>query len=109
VLKVEEQPPSGTKTKNKRLNGRKAVSSLPRSTWHQHFNVQGGETARFVALTDKPPMINRFRNLDFIFGNDFRLWTDSTAKMDITTAREERLRRTELGNPISFPTSETFS
>jgi hypothetical protein len=33
--------------------------------------VTGSETARYVALTDAPQMINRFRNLDFIFGNEF--------------------------------------
>jgi quercetin dioxygenase-like cupin family protein len=48
-----------------------SLFSPPLNAWHQHFNAQGTETARLVALTDAPQMINRFRNLGFIFSNGF--------------------------------------
>jgi quercetin dioxygenase-like cupin family protein len=48
-----------------------SLFSPPLNTWYQHFNAQGKERVRLVSLTDAPCMINRYRNLDYIFNNPF--------------------------------------
>jgi len=48
-----------------------SLFSTPLNTWHQHFNAQGSEPVRLISLTDAPVVINRYRNLDYIFNNHF--------------------------------------
>ena len=50
---------------------RGSLFSTPLNTWHQHFNAQGSEPVRMVSLTDAPVIINRYRNLEYIFNNNF--------------------------------------
>ena len=51
-----------------------ALFAIPLNTWHQHFNGSGREGARYVAVTNAPPVINLYEDIDFIFGtkHDFR-------------------------------------
>ena len=45
-----------------------ALFAIPLNCTHQHFNGSGKEAARFVAVTNGPPVINLYEDLNFVFG-----------------------------------------
>ena len=51
-----------------------ALFAIPLNCHHQHFNGSGRESARYVAVTNAPPVINLYEDIDFVFGtrHDFR-------------------------------------
>ena len=51
-----------------------ALFAIPLNCWHQHFNGSGKEPARFVAVTNGPPIFNLYEDPEFIFNtkHDFK-------------------------------------
>ena len=51
-----------------------SLFAIPLNTVHQHFNGSGQEPARYVAVTNAPPIINLYEDIDFVFGtkHDFK-------------------------------------
>ncbi len=48
-----------------------SLFSPPLNCWRQHFNGQGDQPARLVAVTSAPHVINLFHSNDFIYNNPF--------------------------------------
>ena len=54
--------------------GKGSLFAIPLNAWHQHFNGSGSSTARFVASTNSPGIINLYEDIDFVFNtaHDFK-------------------------------------
>jgi oxalate decarboxylase/phosphoglucose isomerase-like protein (cupin superfamily) len=52
-----------------------SVFSPPLNSWYQHFNGNGSEPARYLAVTSAPCMMNLLHSTDFIFNCDY-VFTD---------------------------------
>jgi oxalate decarboxylase/phosphoglucose isomerase-like protein (cupin superfamily) len=51
--------------------GAGAIFGIPLNVSHQHFNGSGNSAARFVAVTNLPPLMNIFEDPNFIFGTKY--------------------------------------
>jgi mannose-6-phosphate isomerase-like protein (cupin superfamily) len=45
-----------------------SIFGIPLNANHQHFNGSGSKPARYIGVTNMPPLMNVFEEPDFIFG-----------------------------------------
>src|SRR5476649_2916758 len=67
-----------------------AIFGIPLNCWHQHFNGSGQASARCVAVTNAPPMINLYDDVDFIFGHRHDFNNRFAGEPDYFAAGKER-------------------
>ena len=48
-----------------------AMFAIPLNCWHQHFNGSGQTPARYVAVTNAPPVINLYEDVEFVFNTPY--------------------------------------
>lgn len=48
-----------------------AIFAIPLNAWHQHFNGSGQTRARFVSVTNAPPVMNLYEDEAFIFNTAY--------------------------------------
>ncbi len=48
-----------------------ALFAIPLNTLHQHFNLSGSEPARYVAVTNAPPILNTYGDPEFVFNTRY--------------------------------------
>ncbi|MDA0798767.1 MAG: cupin domain-containing protein [Chloroflexi bacterium] len=49
-----------------------SLVSIPLNAWYQHFNASGTNPARYLSVTNAPPVMRQWRNDAFIFDNPFQ-------------------------------------
>ncbi|HLY64837.1 MAG TPA: ethanolamine ammonia lyase-activating protein, partial [Chloroflexota bacterium] len=52
--------------------GEGSLFAIPLNTSYQLFNGSGSDSARYISVTNLPPMIRLFQNAEFVFNNPFR-------------------------------------
>jgi oxalate decarboxylase/phosphoglucose isomerase-like protein (cupin superfamily) len=67
-----------------------AIFGIPLNCWHQHFNGSGQTPARFVAVTNAPPVINLYEDIDFVFGYGGDFKSRFSGEPDYFAAAKER-------------------
>ncbi|MFN3889597.1 MAG: hypothetical protein ACK4MV_04300 [Beijerinckiaceae bacterium] len=64
--------------------------AIPLNCWHQHFNGSGSAPARFVSVTNAPPVINLYEKIDFIFNCDVDFEERFNGEPDYFSAKGEQ-------------------
>ena len=67
-----------------------ALFAIPLNCWHQHFNGSGKDPARYVAVTNAPPIINLYEDTDFIFNTPYDFKNRFNGEPDYFSAKGEQ-------------------
>ena len=67
-----------------------ALFAVPLNCWHQHFNGSGTEPARFVSVTNAPPVINLYEDIDYIFNTKYDFTDRFNGEPDYFSAKGDQ-------------------
>ena len=67
-----------------------AMFAIPLNTHHQFFNGSGSEAARFVSSTNLPPVLNLYRDPEFVFGTEHDFLETFNGEPGYFAAKDDR-------------------
>src|SRR6266511_210271 len=67
-----------------------AMFAIPLNCWHQHFNGSGQAPARYVAVTNAPPVINLYEDVEFVFNTKYDFKNRFNGEPDYFNAKGEQ-------------------
>lgn len=74
----------------------------PLNCWRQHFNGQGDQPARLLAVTSAPTVIDLFHNMDFVFKNPF-VFSDRFSSEEGYFSGEGKIHRARIWESNFIP------
>jgi oxalate decarboxylase/phosphoglucose isomerase-like protein (cupin superfamily) len=84
-----------------------SLFAIPLNCWHQHFNGSGREVARYVGVTNAPPVINLYEDIDFVFNCDHDFKSRFDGEPDYFAAKNEQsgflLKTNFVADAINLP------
>ncbi|MGH3327988.1 MAG: ethanolamine ammonia lyase-activating protein [Streptomycetales bacterium] len=70
--------------------GKGSMFAVPLNTWHQHFNGSGSKPVRFVAVTNLPPVLNMYDDVNFVFNTPHDFTSRFAGEPDYFTNKGEQ-------------------
>ena len=70
-----------------------ALFSIPLNVWYQNFNGSGAEPARYIAVTNAPPVMRFYRDNDFIFNSEYRFRSRFAGEKEFFSGKGKLFKR----------------
>ena len=70
-IQGQEATSVGPTRTERKIRGKRDLFSIPMNAWHEHHNASGLDSARYIAMTSAPRVIDTFNNYEFVFDNPF--------------------------------------
>jgi len=67
-----------------------ALFAIPLNCHHQHFNGSGRDPVRYVAVTNAPPVINLYEDVDFVFNTKYDFKDRFSGEPDYFSSKGEQ-------------------
>jgi oxalate decarboxylase/phosphoglucose isomerase-like protein (cupin superfamily) len=67
-----------------------SLFAIPLNAWHQHFNGSGQQPARYVAVTNCPPVLNLYEDEEFVFNTPYDFKSRFAGEPDYFANRGEQ-------------------
>jgi mannose-6-phosphate isomerase-like protein (cupin superfamily) len=84
-----------------------SLFSPPLNTWHELHNGRGNQSAKFLAVTSAPLVINLYHSLDFVFNNPYVFRDRYQTRPDFSAPKDGCIRPAS-GRATSYRMPQIF-